>query len=336
MSFVLQRFRYFLAVTQELNISRAAKKLFISQQALSDQMIKLERRYAVPLFVRDSRGHIISLTTYGKKLVVTSRNILKQEADFVSACKSVSKRVGRIRFGITPTLARLLIPHVLPEFSKFFPDTEFMIKTDCFGKLEKYMTEGQLDLLLGFGPDNSLANYHSHHLVNEQILLIVRRDLMEKHYSNLSVPKPIPFSSAVDLTSFPALPYMLPPDGNYTHKVMNSIFLKRKITPNIVAQADSGDILIQMAKGGMGATFCLKSVLIEKLPLFRQNQPSSLCAFPLQDEEARVDIALYVPYDFCENEAVGILSDIIKEKHLDLCRIADQAFLSVLSGKNDL
>lgn len=321
----MQQFCYFLAVAQELNISRAAKKLFISQQALSESIMRLEQKYMVPLFVRSDRGHITSLTGFSQKLVVIAANIVEQENGFIRECNKLNEGLkGKIRIGITSTMTRLLLPWVLPVFKGFFPNVELITNTDVYDELKKAMNEGRLDILLGFGHERSLSNFHSTQLATEQIYIILCEQLLKKYYNNPSEKSLISFVSGVDMASFSGIPCLLPPAGHYTHKVMHKIFVKHKIDPNTVLEANSGDILIQMASRGIGAAFCLKPVLIGSLALFDQISEHKLCAFPLTEDEAQVDIALYYPRKLSMDESILTFGKIFKKSYRDLLRTADE------------
>ena len=67
---------YFLTVAQELNITRAAERLYISQQALSQHISKLEGQYGVPLFVRKPQ---LDLSYAGKTLLPHAERLLHEE-----------------------------------------------------------------------------------------------------------------------------------------------------------------------------------------------------------------------------------------------------------------
>ena len=60
----LQQIRYILAIAEEKNITKAAEKLFVSQSALSQQLLKLEQELGTPLFERS--GRILELTEAGR------------------------------------------------------------------------------------------------------------------------------------------------------------------------------------------------------------------------------------------------------------------------------
>jgi DNA-binding transcriptional LysR family regulator len=67
---------YFLVVAEELNMTRAAERLYISQQALSEQIRKLEDELKAELF---TRGHSLSLTYAGRHMVDTATQMLSLE-----------------------------------------------------------------------------------------------------------------------------------------------------------------------------------------------------------------------------------------------------------------
>ena len=63
---------YFLALTKEMNFTQAAKKLHISQQALSNHILRLEEEFGVSLF---DRGTPLTLTAAGKRLLVHAQEL---------------------------------------------------------------------------------------------------------------------------------------------------------------------------------------------------------------------------------------------------------------------
>ena len=73
----LKSIEYFLITVEEMNVTRAAERLFISQQALSSHIKRLEDEYRVQLFERRPTFH---LTPEGEQMVFYGRQILEAEA----------------------------------------------------------------------------------------------------------------------------------------------------------------------------------------------------------------------------------------------------------------
>src|SRR5690349_16156955 len=83
----LRHLRAFVAVAEELNFSRAAQKLFVSQPALSRQIRGLERILGCEVFRRSTQR--VELTLAGESLLVRARTLLVDVAEAISATRSV-------------------------------------------------------------------------------------------------------------------------------------------------------------------------------------------------------------------------------------------------------
>ena len=117
----LRRLRYFVAVAEELNFTRAADRLGINQPPLSFQIQQLEEELGTPLFQRHARG--VDLTDAGKLLLEEGRIILKQvEATETSVRQRARGETGQVRIGAGGgTYFHPLIPTILREYCRRYP-----------------------------------------------------------------------------------------------------------------------------------------------------------------------------------------------------------------------
>ncbi len=116
-----RRLRAFVAVAEELHFTRAAVKLFISQQSLSKQIADLENDVGTPLFERTSRK--VELTAAGETLLRSAREAL----DSFDRGVEHARRIGRshsavLRLGFITGAALELTTHILSEFRSRFPE----------------------------------------------------------------------------------------------------------------------------------------------------------------------------------------------------------------------
>ncbi|WP_434310444.1 LysR family transcriptional regulator [Hominifimenecus sp. rT4P-3] len=137
---------YFLVVCQEMNISRAAEKLYISQQTLSNHIHRLEEYYGTPLFERMPR---LRLTLAGELVRQFALDMQIQHRQLKNQLNDIRQnQKGRIAIGLTPTRARLILPSLLPRFQKDYPLIQVHVIVDTYKELEKSLLEGRLDLIL--------------------------------------------------------------------------------------------------------------------------------------------------------------------------------------------
>lgn len=118
--------RAFFAIVEEGNISHAAIRLGIAQPALSRQMKHLEENLHVKLFERGSRR--IRLTEAGQVLYSRVENILGMVDGTVREIKEIgSGTKGTIRIGTITTSGAMILPDLIAEFRKLYPDVTFEI-----------------------------------------------------------------------------------------------------------------------------------------------------------------------------------------------------------------
>src|SRR5687767_1264682 len=108
----LHQLRYFVAVAQAGNFSRAAERCHVSQPSLSQQIQKLERQLNQPLFSRLGRKAV--LTDAGRLLLDRALSILASVDDAQRRLRSADDaRGGRLAIGAIPTIAPFLLPPTL-------------------------------------------------------------------------------------------------------------------------------------------------------------------------------------------------------------------------------
>ena len=118
--------RAFFAIVEEGNISHAAIRLGIAQPALSRQMKHLEENLRVKLFERGSRR--IRLTEAGQVLYNRVESILGMVDGTVREIKEIgSGTKGTIRIGTITTSGAMILPDLIAEFRKIYPDVTFEI-----------------------------------------------------------------------------------------------------------------------------------------------------------------------------------------------------------------
>ncbi|AKT51995.1 LysR substrate-binding domain-containing protein [Arsenicicoccus sp. oral taxon 190] len=167
----LRDLEYLVALADERHFGRAAAASYVSQPTLSTQVKKLESELGVDLIERGSRQ--VLLTDAGEQVVRRARSILAQAQDIRDLARSArDPRAGRLRLGMFPTLGPYLLPHVVPELRRRFPELELLLTEAKTSELLSQLHAGALDVALVAlpVPDESL---HAQPLFREDFLLAV-------------------------------------------------------------------------------------------------------------------------------------------------------------------
>ncbi|MZR31157.1 LysR family transcriptional regulator [Sneathiella litorea] len=148
----IYQLRYFLAIVETNNFSRAAERAFVSQPTLSTGIKKLETELGTPLFNRDARK--ISLTEAGRRFLPHARTIIYE----CNAAKSDVTRkspVKRLQLGLLRSAPTLRVAALLNDFGKAHADIQISIKEGTASQLQGWLNEGRIDLALSIPPEET-------------------------------------------------------------------------------------------------------------------------------------------------------------------------------------
>ena len=143
----MHQLRYFLAVAEEGNFTRAAAKSYVSQPSLSAQIIKLEDELGAKLFSRLSRR--VELTEAGINFERRARRILMEVEN---AQREIGESAGRpqgiLRVGVTPTVAPYLMPPIIARCRERYPDLEVQLEENLRRPIMDNLLEGRLEVAI--------------------------------------------------------------------------------------------------------------------------------------------------------------------------------------------
>ncbi len=170
----LRHLRYFDAVADTLNFTRAAERLHVTQSTLSHQIRQLEDEVGHPLF--DRAGKRVALTEAGEILRSHMTPALEQIDRGVQALRTDSDAMqGRIRLATTPSFNTRLVPSCVAAFLDHYPTIQVSVEELSARQIARRVQSGHLDLGVAYRPPNAPELWFEP-LYNEELMLVVNAD----------------------------------------------------------------------------------------------------------------------------------------------------------------
>lgn len=143
----LQQLRYLVAISETLHFRRAAEMVHVTQPTLSGQLRDMEERLGVQLVER-SRSRVL-LTPTGEAIAARARIVLRDMQEIAALAERGRQPLGgTIRVGVLASIGPYLLPHILPDLHRTYPDLRFYIREGVPESLLNGLEGGALDLLL--------------------------------------------------------------------------------------------------------------------------------------------------------------------------------------------
>ncbi|WBB67159.1 LysR family transcriptional regulator [Micromonospora sp. WMMD812] len=237
----LRQLRYFVAVAEESSFTRAATRLMIAQQSLSQQINALERILGAKLFDRDSRG--TRLTDTGALFLPEARAVLDRADEAVAVVRrAVRGEIGRLRLAFLSTTANHLLPPVVRVVREQLPGLELATEETAIGPLVEGLFNGRYDLAFTRPPQ--VPGLAARTLATEQVCIV----LPEEH--------PLAGRDELTLPELADERWVMTPRSSWEpwHRVFDEKFHAAGFIPEIVARDTSVQGLLGLVAAGVGIT----------------------------------------------------------------------------------
>ncbi|MDO4267511.1 MAG: LysR family transcriptional regulator [Eubacteriales bacterium] len=165
-----KQLEYILAIEEYGNISRAAAALFISQSALNQQLIHLEKELNMKLFARDNRN--LWPTQAGKIYLENAKEILKIKKNTYSLLQDLSdSTIGELRLGLTWEHGIDMFTAIFPAFNQRFPRFTFRLFERNVAQQHQMLSGGHLDMGFVMLQDTERIDASYVELCHEELIL---------------------------------------------------------------------------------------------------------------------------------------------------------------------
>lgn len=267
----LRQIRYFLALATELNYTRAASQLNISQPPLTRHIQQLEHSIGVMLFERSTRG--VALTQAGKIFLEEARKIVALADQAVNKTKLAHQgQIGRLDIGIFGSSTISVIPTLLIELRKTHPDIVISLQNTTKTQQIEGVREKHLDI--GFNriypsvPD-----------------LAVETVMLENLYVALHKDHPFANNQTIEVKDLVDQPFILFPNNVRPSFADNVITLctNAGFTPNVVHDVEDIFTAVALISAGLGIAIVPESAISLRL--------SNVSYHLLDSEDATVDLS---------------------------------------------
>lgn len=238
----LRHLRYFIAVAEEENVTRASGRLHVSQPGLSRQIRDLEEELGVPLFYH--RAKALNLTAAGRIFLDEARAVLLRLEEATQTVKAFADGHRReIHVGYAPSLTTKILPCALRRFHELCPDVRVQLHDLSTEKMLAGLRDDSLQAALAVQPSGPpLAG-----IAFEEIIRY-------RPCAALAPSHPLAHAKIIRLSQLAGQNLIAYSRSEYPehHDWLERIFKNVRPCPRVVAEYDSATSLIAAVEAGGG------------------------------------------------------------------------------------
>jgi DNA-binding transcriptional LysR family regulator len=238
----LRHLRYFVAVAEALNFTKASARLRVAQPALSRQMTDLEDEIGVDLMKRSPRG--VTLTAEGKLFLDEVRELLKRADESVEKVRALARgEYGELHVGYAPSPTVEVLPPALAAFQKAVPRVKVLLHDLSSDELIAGLQNGTLELAIMVPPAGDQTTGIQFELLRTYPLCVA-----------MTATHPFARLKSITLEKLAAEPLVGLRRKDYSeyYRIVDRVFASVHAKPRIAVECDSASSLITEVEAGRG------------------------------------------------------------------------------------
>ncbi|MEP6662392.1 MAG: LysR family transcriptional regulator [Verrucomicrobiota bacterium] len=256
-----RQLRAFIILSRTGNFTLAAKELHLTQSAISHSMKALEQDVGCKILT--IVGKKILLTQAGEHLLHHAEKILQEMETTRASLQQLNQwGAGRLRIGASTTACQYILPAVLREFKKRFPEYAIRVQPDDTTDAMIALLENQIDLAIGLEPGKS-EPFEFHPLFTDELFFLC------------SPQHPWAVGKTVARAEIPRQNYVLYSRASYTFRMVQNYFRHDEMALNTVIELGSMEAIKEMVKLDLGISILAPWIARQEL------DEGSLVALPL-------------------------------------------------------
>jgi len=265
----LRHLRYFVAVAEAENVSKAALKLHVSQPGISRQIRDLEDEIGFKLFERSAKS--VRLTAAGNVFLSEARAVLQRASDAVEKARAMAGGVsGEINIGYAPSLTVQILPPALRKYQEQFPNVRVVLHDLSTEEMLAQLGADKLQVALTVRPSAKLLRGFEY---EELARYGMRVAVAPRH--------PLAKAKSVSLEQMAGEPLIGYSRRDYPeyHVMLDKLFAPLARKPRIVGEHDGVASLIAAVESGNGFALvpecvsCMVGPRLKLIPLTQAPPP---------------------------------------------------------------
>ncbi len=229
----------FIAVAREGSFSKASKRLFITQPAVSKRVAALEAELGVELFNRVARS--ISLTEAGKQLLPKARELVNQADELQIYASNLTDDIsGNLSVAIAHHIGLYRMQPILREFHQRYPLVHLNIRFEDSEQASSSVEQGDIEFGVITLPSTLPEKIKSEVIWLDDLNVVVAGDHSLAQYRNVTIS---------DLANHACV---LPTKETETHQIMERVFAKHKLQLTSQMETNSLETLKMLVGAGLG------------------------------------------------------------------------------------
>ena len=247
-------YKVFYYVAKTLSFSEASKKLFISQSAVSQSIKALEKKLDQTLFIRSTKR--VKLTPEGEilfKHIEPAVNLIIRGENQIIDANDLNG--GQLRIGATDTICRYHLVPYLKEFHEHFPNVHIKVTNATSSRCVDLLENEVVDLVVTNYPNprmNSIQNVRKIHEFHDVFIA-------NQNYAHLK-------NKRLELEELLGYPILMLDKVSMTSEFLHSLFQQHQLDLVPEIELSSNDLLIDLARIGLGIAFIPDFCLPENDP----------------------------------------------------------------------